>query len=118
MRRRGWIGLVLIVPFALVMVAPFFYMVLRSLVDTTGAPQWSEANYKAAFAGWPFPRFPVNSLVLAGGAALAQVLTSATAAYAFARLRFPGRDRVFFAFLAMLIMPAVAVVVPRFLMID
>ncbi len=120
MRRggRGWIGLVLIAPFALVMVAPFFYMVLRSLVDASGTARWSEANYRAAFDAWPFPRFLMNSLVLAGGAAVAQVLTSATAAYAFARLRFPGRDRVFLAFLATLIMPAVVLLVPRFLMID
>ena len=109
MRRRGWIGLVLIAPFALVVVAPFLYMVQRSLGDAT---------YRAAFAALPFPQLLVNSLVLAGGAAAAQVLTSATAAYAFARLRFPGRDRVFLAFLAMLIMPAVVLLVPRFLMID
>ena len=109
MRRRRWVGLVLITPFAFVMVAPFLYMALRSL---------GEPNYKAAFDAWPFPRFLVNSLVLAGGAAVAQVLTSATAAYAFSRLRFPGRDRVFVAFLAMLIMPAVVLLVPRFLMVD
>ena len=117
-RGRGWIGLVLIAPFALVMLAPFLYMVVRSLVDAAGTPRWSDANYRAAFDALPFPRFLVNSLVLAGGAAVAQVLTSATAAYAFARLRFPGRDRVFLAFLAMLIMPAAVLVVPRFLMID
>jgi len=118
MRRRSWIGLVLISPFAILMVAPFLYMVLRSFVDASGTPRWSDANYTAAFNALPFSRFLVNSLVLAGGVAVAQVLTSATAAYAFARLRFPGRDRVFFAFLAMLIMPAVVLLVPRFLMVD
>lgn len=108
MRRRGWFGLVLIAPFALLMLAPFFYMVSRS----------READYSAVFSALPFPRYLVNSLVLAGGAAVAQVLTSATAAYAFARLRFPGRDRVFLAFLAMLIIPAVALLVPRFLIME
>lgn len=118
MRRRGWIGLVLIAPFALAVLGPFLYMVLRSLADASGIPRWSDANYQAAIDALPFSHLLVNSLVLAGGAAVAQVLTSATAAYAFARLRFPGRDRVFLVFLAVLIMPAVALVVPRFLMIE
>ncbi len=47
-----------------------------------------------------------------------QVLTSAAAAYAFARLRFPGRDRVFLACLSVVMIPAVVLVIPRFLIID
>src|SRR6266480_1583665 len=46
-----------------------------------------------------------------------QVLTSAAAAYAFARLRFPGRDRVFLAFLSVLLVPALVLLIPRFLII-
>src|SRR5207245_11465252 len=44
--------------------------------------------------------------------------TSATAAYAFARLRFPGRDRVFVAYLSVLMVPAVVLLIPRFLIIN
>jgi len=111
MRRRGWRGLTLVSLLALVMLAPFLYMVLTSLMDEPGA-------YTAAWSALPFPRLFLNSVLFAGSAAAGQVLTSAAAAYAFARLRFPGRDRVFLAFLSLLLMPAVVLLVPRFLMID
>lgn len=111
MRRRGWVGLAIVSPLALVMVAPFLYMVATSLRDEPEA-------YTAAWNTLPFARLFLNSALLAGCAAVGQVLTSAAAAYAFARLRFPGRDRVFLAFLSVLIMPAVVLLVPRFLMID
>jgi len=111
MRKRGWFGLVIVAPLAVLMVAPFIYMVATSLRDGSGA-------YPQALQALPFSRFLLNSVLLAGCAALGQVLTSATAAYAFARLRFPGRDRVFLAFLSVLIMPAVVLLVPRFLIID
>src|SRR6266550_4726880 len=39
-------------------------------------------------------------------------------AYAFARLRFPGRDRVFFAYLSALMAPAMVLAIPRYLLID
>ena len=105
-RREGWIGFAIVSLFALVMVAPFLYMVSRS------------GNYAAALTAMPFVRFLLNSVVLAGCAVVGQVLTSATAAYAFARLRFPGRDRVFLAFLSVLIVPAIVLLIPRFLIID
>ena len=111
MRKRGWFGLVIVGLLALVMVAPFIYMVAMSLRDGSGV-------YAKALHTLPFSRFFVNSVLLAGSAALGQVLTSATAAYAFARLRFPGRDKVFLAFLSVLIMPAVVLLVPRFLIIN
>src|SRR5258705_2496007 len=111
MRRRSWLGIPIVGVLALVMLAPFIYMVATSLREDAGA-------YADALTAEPFPRFFLNSFLLAGGAAVGQVLTSATAAYAFARLRFPGRDRVFFAFLSILVMPAVVLLVPRFLMIS
>ena len=110
MRRRGWIGLALVSLLALVMLAPFLYMIATSLMDP-GA-------YRAAWSALAFPRLFFNSALFAGAAAAGQVLTSAAAAYAFARLRFPGRDRVFVAFLSVLLMPAVVLLVPRFLMIE
>jgi len=111
MRKRGWFGFTIVSLLALVMVAPFLYMVSTSLMDGSGA-------YAAALGALPFRRFFLNSVLLAGCATAGQVLTSATAAYAFARLRFPGRDHVFLAFLSVLIMPAAVLLVPRFLIID
>jgi multiple sugar transport system permease protein len=74
-------------------------------------------NYPAALTALPFGRFFVNSAIVAGAVVVGQVLTSAAAAYAFARLKFPGRDRVFLAFLSVLMVPTVVLLIPRFLVI-
>ena len=66
----------------------------------------------------PFARYFLNSLIFATAVAVGQVVTATTAGYAFARIDFPGRDQVFLLFLATMMVPAVIVLIPRFLMID
>jgi len=130
-RRRGGVGtgvgVALVILLALTMVAPFLYMVSRSLMAEAEVFQWPPRllpasphpeNYTAAFTALPFGRFFLNSVVFAGCVVVGQVLTSAAAAYAFARLRFPGRERVFLAFLSVLMVPAIVLLIPRFLIID
>jgi len=106
-------------PLAGVMVAPFLYMVATALMsepDSLGHPV--PENFAAALVALPFGRFLVNSVILSLAVVAGQVLTSATAAYAFARLRFPGRDRMFLGYLCALLVPAIVLVIPRFLLID
>src|SRR6266508_1626361 len=126
-RGKGWLGLALVSLVAVVMVAPFLYMVSTSLMDECEVFQWPPRlwpasphleNYAVALTALPFGRFLLNSAIVAGSVVVGQVLTSAMAAYAFARLRFPGRDRVFLAFLTVLMVPAIVLLIPRFLMID
>ena len=118
----GLVGLV-----ALVMLLPFLYMLSTALMGEFDVlryppPLWPRSprgeNFAAALAALPFGRFFLNSVVFAGCAVAGQVLTSAAAAYAFARLRFPGRDRLFLAFLAALIVPTTVLLVPRFLIVN
>ncbi len=90
-----------------VMVAPFLYMV--GLALGTGADALTAA---------PFGRFVLTSAIVTGTVVFGQVVTSAAAAYAFARLRFAGRDRLFLAYLSTLTVPTMLVVLPRFLFID
>ena len=54
---------------------------------------------------------------MAGGIAMMQVVTSALAAYAFARLRFRGRDVLFYIYLGTLIIPPQVTVIPQFLIV-
>ncbi len=111
----------------LTMVVPFLYMlgtafmgeleVLRfppPLFPARARPE----NFRAALTALPFGRFFLNSAIFSLSVAAGQVITSATAAYAFARLRFPGRDRVFMAYLSVLMVPAVVLLIPRFLLIN
>ena len=121
-KTGGSLGLhVLLVVLSLIMVAPFIWMMLTSLKtlaelgDPTWMPtdfQWS--NYVEVFHVIPFMRFMANSLVVAGWVTALQVLTSAMAAYSFARLEWPGRDRVFFLYLGTMMLPGLVMLIPNF----
>ena len=124
-RRAGSRGLVLLL--VLSALAPFVVMVSTSLMQEfevfrqpppllPASPQWG--NYPRALTAFPFGRFFLNSLVFALAVVLGQVTTAALAGYAFARLRFPGRDRLFQLTLALLMVPVVVLLIPRFLLIN
>lgn len=61
-----------------------------------------------------FGRWYFNSLLIAVGTTLLQVLTSALAAYAFARIQWKGRDTVFLLYLATMMIPGVVLMIPNF----
>src|SRR5256884_6391021 len=118
-KRRDWPAYALGLPMALLMVAPFLYMVATALLgEGDTLRRVHPENFAAALAAAPFGRFFLNSAIFSVAVALGQVLTSTTAAYAFARLRFPGRDRVFACYLLALMLPVVLLLVPRFLLIS
>jgi len=111
-RRRtgaGPFGTGLVALLALAVLTPFLYMLSGALRDAR--------SFWAALTGLPFGRFFVNSIVVACSVVAGQVLTSALAAYAFARLRFPGRDWALRAYLSLLLVPAIVLVLPRYLLI-
>lgn len=77
-------------------------------------PQWS--NYHTVFEFMPFGRMFLNTVLYAGCVTAGQVFFCSLAGYAFARLRFPGRDVIFLAYLATLMVPATVTVIPQFLL--
>src|SRR5690606_4098141 len=66
-------------------------------------PQWS--NFVAAIEYFPFWRYFWNSTVVTVLAVFGQVFSAAIVAYGFAKLRWPGREVVFFLVLATLMIP-------------
>ncbi|MFC1736337.1 carbohydrate ABC transporter permease [Candidatus Hydrogenedentota bacterium] len=80
------------------------------------APDWR--NYPKVWQTVPFGRFYLNSVFIASCITFGQVLTSAMAAYAFARLRFPGRDYLFFGYLATLMIPSTVTMIPLFVLLS
>ena len=64
-----------------------------------------------------FFRALLNSVIFTAMAVIPQIFFSATAAYAFARLRFPGRDLLFFLFIAATMIPAAVLFIPNFILI-
>jgi multiple sugar transport system permease protein len=79
------------------------------------APQWG--NYPDVISALDFWRETFNSLIMALGVTLGQILLAALAGYAFARLPFFGRDILFLLILATLIIPFQILFVPLYLML-
>lgn len=103
----------------LTMVLPFVWMLLTSLkpANEIDAPGWLPSrlrwsNYSEVFEVIEFFRFYWNSLFVAAWVTFLQVLTSAMAAYAFSRLRWPGRDKVFLLYLATMMLPGIVLMIP------
>lgn len=71
-------------------------------------------NYPDAWNEINFFRLYLTSIFVAVVGTFGQVLTSSMAAYAFARLNFPGRDRLFFAYLATMMVPGSVTMIPVF----
>lgn len=74
-------------------------------------------HWASAWTLVPFPQFFLNSGIMSVSITLGQFLTAAFAAYAFARLQFPGRDRLFMCFLATLMVPGQVLLIPQFMII-
>lgn len=126
-KGEGWLWTAAVTLLGATMVLPFLYMVSTALMDDFQVLHYPPPlvpthprfdNFPAALSALPFWHFFVNSGLVSLVAVAAQVLTSAMAAYAFARLRFPGRDRIFLLFLSVLMVPAVVLIIPRFLIVN
>lgn len=65
----------------------------------------------------PFARMFVNSSIIALAITALQLITSSLAGFAFSRLQFPGRDRLFWAYAALMMIPQQATLIPAFMLI-
>ena len=77
----------------------------------------SFANYRELFAHAGMGRYLANSVLLAMAATLLSLVFNVTAGYAFAKLRFTGRDRLFKLMLGALVIPGQVAMVPLFLLL-
>jgi ABC-type glycerol-3-phosphate transport system permease component len=77
--------------------------------------EWSNwESYKIAWTDINMPRYLLNSIIVSGVITVAQVITALLAAYAFAFLKFPFRTPLFFVFLATMMVPIEASVIPNY----
>ncbi|MEW6555832.1 MAG: carbohydrate ABC transporter permease [Elusimicrobiota bacterium] len=111
---------------AVVMLAPFLWMLSTSLKEPGAVfvypPKWLPVpvrwrNYVDAWNAVPFGRFFLNSILVSLCVTIGQVLTSSLAAYAFARLSFKGRDKIFLGYLATMMIPFPVTMIPVFILI-
>lgn len=107
---------------ALLMVAPFVWEFLTSVKSLTNAtripptlvPDWRWSNYGKVFDLLPFGDQFLNTVLMTAGRTIGQVLFCSMAAFAFARLRFPGRGLLFGLFLSVLMVPPPLFVIPQY----
>jgi multiple sugar transport system permease protein len=109
-----------------VMLFPFFWMVTTSFKTGIEAmkfpPQWIPtswhwANYPLAWSTAPFGRYFFNSFFIAITSTLGEVFTTVLAAYAFAKMRFFGKNALFALLLGTLMIPGEMLLVPNFVTI-
>jgi multiple sugar transport system permease protein len=110
---------------AVAMVLPFLYMLSTSFKGQqyvlTTPPQWfphpaTVSNYTTAWNSDHFPRYFLNSVVVAVVTTVVSLLLSSMMAYAFARFDFPGREAMFRILLLGLMIPAMMLIIPQFIL--
>jgi multiple sugar transport system permease protein len=115
----------LLIPISIVLLFPLVWLVSTSLKCHTEIfkfpPQlipnpvcWN--NYPEALTIYPFDLYFRNSMIYCVGIVTGQVLVSAFVGYGFARLRFPGRDFLFWLVLLRMMLPFAVTMVPSYVM--
>jgi multiple sugar transport system permease protein len=111
---------------AVLMIAPFLWILQAAFGESTEVfrlpPRWlpsnpSLDNFEDVFNQVPFELFMFNSLKLAIIVTIGQLLTCSMAAFAFARLEFPGRNALFLLLLSALMIPGQVTIVPLFILV-
>jgi multiple sugar transport system permease protein len=110
---------------ALVALGPFLWTLSTSLKNIDEVfvfpPQWLPStlkwsNYTTLWRELPMARWIFNSAYIVVLAVLGKLILASTAAYAFARLRWPGRDYVFYGYLTALMIPWEVTLIPGFVL--
>lgn len=110
---------------AIIMIAPLVWMVTTSLktklevfeippVWIPSDPQWG--NYLKVWSMGPLMQGFLNSTIISFTVVFVGTITSALAAYAFAKLRFPYKDQIFLALLGTMMIPFAIVLIPQFIL--
>jgi multiple sugar transport system permease protein len=117
---------IVIIFFFLFMTLPFLWMVSTAFKDAQAVlavpPQWIPQQptldtFQQLLNSVPFGNFYLNSLKVTVLITVGQLIFCSSAAYAFARLRFPGRDLMFGIFLSSLMIPGQVTIIPLYIVI-
>lgn len=109
-----------------VFLLPFYWMMISSFKENNmvfsnpivwfpNPIRWQNFTEAFNYPGFPFLKFLWNSTYYAGGVTIGTIFSCSLAGYAFARLRFPGRDLLFTLTLGSLMIPGIVTFIPVFL---
>lgn len=125
--RGAWITYILLIALALIYIFPFLVQVATSFKTEPEAAQnplglfpqhWTFAAYEGLFANSDFPKWGVNSFIVTVFVTAGRVFFNSLAGYALARINFRGRSLVFALLVAVMAVPGVVLLIPKFLVIN
>ncbi|MFU1793654.1 carbohydrate ABC transporter permease [Paenibacillus azoreducens] len=114
---------ILLIAGAVLMIMPFLWMLstsFKSFADSMKVPpalfpvEWHFENYSKVLETIDFARYYGNTLLITVSRTAGQLLLCSLAAYSFASLKFPGKNIIFLAMLAVLMVPSQVVMIPSF----
>ena len=125
LRWRSWFMTALVWGVAVLFLVPFLWMISSSLKPNyqifevpprwiPDPPRWE--NYSEALTTLPFDRYMINTAIITILTIVGHVLSCTLIAYAFARLRAPGRDILFLVVLATMMLPYPVTMVPLYVL--
>ncbi|HCI81216.1 MAG TPA: carbohydrate ABC transporter permease [Ktedonobacter sp.] len=133
-RRNRWryqqpwrtLRYVAVIVASIIAIFPFYWMFVSSLLTTHDAfstmpiffPDWQWKNYVHAWTYAPWLQYFANSIFIALCTAILAVVTSLLAGYAFGMMKFPGRNVLFLAILALIMIPFEATLIPSYLIVS
>ena len=124
-RIRTAIAYIVMFSVAILFAVPFLWSVstsFRTLADTVAGfsllpKHWTLSGYQEAFHTFNFGRYTLNSFIIAGAITISNLFLASLGGYAFARLKFPGREVLFLLVLGTLMIPDQLRLVPIYLML-
>ena len=117
---------IVVIGVSIASIFPLYWMFVTSLLTDHDAyastpvlfPDWQWVNYARAWAMAPWVQYFLNSVLISGCTVVLAVITSLFAGYAFGMMKFPGRQALFLAILALIMIPFEATLIPSYLIIS
>ena len=111
-------AIVTIVPFAAMVLVAFAPPSGQTFPDALNPAHWTFENFSKVLSSSDIPRWTVNSLLYSLVSVVCVLLFASMAGYAFAKKKFPGRELMFWAFLATLMVPFQATLIPSYILVS
>lgn len=110
---------------AVIAIGPLLWMIATSLKPEFDALnneffvgyRWQWSNYSNALEFFPFVQYFLNDLLVSLAGTAMVLVTSSMAGFAFARVRFAGRERLFWLYIASLLIPGEVIIIPLYLLV-
>lgn len=121
--RFKFLNHLLLIVGAFIMIVPFLWMIstsLKTFVEAMQVPPtifpkgWQFENYAKIFEKVDFLKYYLNTFILTFGRTIAQLFLCSIAAFAFARLEFPGKNVLFIGILSVLMVPLQVILIPNY----